>query len=156
MSFAVSRIAMGLGYTLGFLLILTNRFIIIPWVITRVRREGKKNIVIVGSGKPAARVAQQALSQPKPGTAVGHIDRNNFIADSAGPNTIMIASREDADRVVLNNDIEQLYIAGDVLSATEVLNLLDRFRGRKLKVVVLDRTDDVLCQTKIPEKLTLR
>ena len=153
MNFTTSRLAIGLGYILGFLLIAANRFIIIPGAITRIRREGKKNIVIVGSGKPAARVTQQALRQPEPRNVVGYIDRDHSIKDSAGPNARIIASREDADRVILTDDVEELYIAGDAFSAAEVLNLLDRFRGRKLKVVVLGRTDEVLHQTETPARI---
>ncbi len=152
-NFTASRIAIGLGYILGFLLILTNRFIIIPSAITRLRREGKKNIVIVGSGKPAGRVSQQALRQPEPGTVIGYIDRDHSVKDSMGPNARVIASREDADRVILTDDVEELYIAGDALSATEVLNLLDRFRGPKLKVIVLGRTDEVLRRNKVPARI---
>jgi FixJ family two-component response regulator len=150
MYFAAARLAIGLGYILGFLLILANRLVIIPGAMTRIRREGKKNIIIVGSGKPAARVTRQPLHRPEPGNAVGYIDRVHSIKDSAGPNARIIASHEDADRVILTDDVEELYIAGDAFSATEILNLLDRFRGRKLRVVVLGPTDEASHQAETP------
>ncbi len=152
MNLAASRIAIGTGYILGFLLILTNRIIVIPGAITRFRREGKKNIVIVSSGKPAARIRQRAPRQAERRAIVEYVNREHPAMDGIGPNASVIASREDADRVALTDDVEDLYIAGDAFSAAEVLSLLDRFRGRKLKVVVLGRTGEAMKQTKIPEK----
>lgn len=148
--FGSYRLPIGLGYVLGFLLILAGRLVIIPGAITRIRREGKKNIVIVSSGKPEAPVTRQPLRQPEPGDMIGHIDRGYSVKDGARSNTRIIASHEDADRVVLTEDVEELYIAGDAFSATEILSLLDRFRGRKLKVVVLSRTDETSHQAETP------
>ncbi len=152
-NFAGSKIAVGLGYILGFLLILTIRLIIIPGAITRFQREGRKDIIFVSSGKPAAGVTEQALHQDMPGIRHGHIGRDHTVGKGIPPNAIVITSREDADRLVLTDDIEELYIAGDALSAVEVMNLLDRFRGRKLKVVLMSRTDDVLQRARIPARI---
>lgn len=153
MNFTAGKLAIALGYVLGFLLILANRFVVIPGALARFRREGKKNIVIVGSGKSAALVTQQALRQPEPENAVAYFHEDRLIEDGAGPNARIIASHEDVDRVILTDNVEELYIAGNAFSAAEVLNLLDRFKGRKLKVVVLGRAAEVSHQTETPVRI---
>ncbi len=152
-NFAAGRIAIGLGYILAILLVLAGRLIVIPGAITRFKREGKKNIVIVGAGQPAARVTRQTRQRPEHRIGIEYIDREYFVKEGAGPKARVIASREDAESVVLADDIEELHIAGDALSAVEILNLLDRFRGRKLRVVIMGRTDKPLHRPGIPTRI---
>lgn len=141
MNFAAGRIAIGLGYILAILLVLAGRLFAIPAAITRFKREGKKNIVIVGAGQPPARVTRQTRKQPEHRIGIDYIDKEHSVKEGTGPKARVIASREDAEGIVLADDIEELHIAGDALSAVEILNLLDRFRGRKLRVVIMGRTD---------------
>ena len=152
-NFAAGRVAIGLGYILAILLVLAGRLIVIPGAITRFKREGKKNIVIVGTGQPAARVTRQTLQRPEHRIGIEYIDREYSVKEVAGPKARVIASREDAEGVVLADDIEELHIAGDALSAVEILNLLDRFRGRKLRVVIMGRTDKPLHRPGIPTRI---
>ena len=131
------RIGVILGYFLGTLFLLANRFFLVPNVLALFGKEGQRNIVIVGSGKSAADVSRQIRRRSVSSKIVGFINEDLAFKDGPGANSRLIASRDDIDRVVIASDVEELFIVRDALSTAEILTLLDRLRGRKLKIVML-------------------
>ncbi|MEE9552852.1 MAG: response regulator [candidate division Zixibacteria bacterium] len=135
--FAYDRMGVGIGYVLGFIVLAVNRFFIAPVILSRFSKEGKKNIVIVGSGDKAAGLSRQIRRGSIDGNIVGYINEDFILRKGPDPNSKVIASLEDMDRVVITDDVRELYIDGDALSSTEILTVLDKFKGRKLKIVIL-------------------
>jgi len=136
--FMANRIGIGMGYVLGFGLLLTNRFLLIPNLLSIIGREGKKNIVILGSGKAAGTATRQIPHELAFERKVGSFDFD--FASKKGPasNARLITSVDDVDRILIKDDVEELYITRDVLTSSEILNMLDQFKNRRLKIVVLD------------------
>lgn len=135
--FAYERIGVGIGYAFGLLALAANRFFIAPAILSLFGKEGKKNIIIVGSGSKTAGISKQIRRGSVTGNIVGYINKDFTLRDGPGSNARLIASPEDIDRVVITDDVEELYIDGDALSSTDILTVLDKFRGRKLKIVIL-------------------
>jgi len=142
--FMADRIGIGLGYLTGFLFLYANRFIIMPRAKSAFLREGRKNIVIVGSEKSAAEISKQIRRQPAAKNVLGYINDDLTLREGLGSNARLIASKEDIDKITITDDVEELYIAADTMSSGEILNLLDRFKGRKLKIVILGDKSEVI------------
>lgn len=114
-SFAASRPAIGIGYLLGLTGLLANRLALLPAMLTRFKREGKRNIIIVGAGKSTAseRVVSESDSKIR-----------------------VLGSPAEARALHIGNEVEEVHLSADRFSAPEILSVMDNFHGRQLKVVV--------------------
>lgn len=128
MNMLLGRIGVILGYGLGILSIIGVRFIGVPTVFFRSRREGKKTITIVGSGKAALQDTPLTFGRVDNLAASRQSEKEHLPDKRRRIETRIIAGRKDADELIIN--------AGE-FSAPEVLDLLDRYQGRNLKIVVV-------------------
>jgi len=137
MHFSSARTWIFSGYLMGFLALIANKYYISQWVHSLFGQEGKKNIVIVGTGDSAREVSRQIQRQDSSRNILGYI--NDEFELRAGPDrhTRLIATPDDIDHVVITDEVEELYVVGEAFSSAELLSLLDRFKGRKLKIVIL-------------------
>jgi hypothetical protein len=146
MNFAASRTAIGLSYILGYLGLLASRFLVLPGLASKFSREGKKSIVILSKGKPAMRASQQLKRHSNARQVANYIDKESKVANEPKRNARVIATPQDADRLVPSDDIEELHIAGDAFSMAEILSLMDRFRGRKVKIIIFNSLNEIPIQ----------
>ena len=137
------RGAIGIGYVLGFAFLYANRFFIARGFISLFGREGKKNIVVVGTGRTANEVSRLIRGHSDSRNISGYIDNDPEPKAGADDRRKLITSSEDIDRIVMTDKVEELYIAADAFSPGEILDLLDRFKDRNLKVVILGGKDDI-------------
>lgn len=134
LQFFSGRAAVALGYGLGLLWIIVSRRIVIPFLLVRFRREGKKRIVIVGAEKreekyPPLTFGRLDSMNPELKRRKYHMAR----ADKPGES---IPGEERKDRAASPGDTDDIYVDAESTSASEVLSLLDRYRGRGLKVLL--------------------
>lgn len=122
-----------LGYGLGFLSIVVNRAVIIPLLISRLRREGRKKIVIVGSARREPQDSPLTFGRLD-SMNTGLINNTNRRPEGNKAGKI-IPVGERASRAEYTGEIEEIYIDAGATSVSEVLSTLDRYRGRQLEVV---------------------
>jgi CheY-like chemotaxis protein len=132
LQFPSDRVGVLLGYGLGLLSIITGRNIVIPSLSARFRREGEKKIVIVGYGKREPTDSPLTFGRMDSMNPTLRRNRDGSIADSRSVGSH--PGREKASKAPIPDDIDEIYIDADVLSSSEVISLLDRHRGRRLKV----------------------
>jgi DNA-binding response OmpR family regulator len=136
------RVAVGFGYILGFTFLCANRFLLIPYLSTGTLREGRRRILIAGTDRNAPDTLSQVHHQQVSVDADKSSELTPASQDGRRPGALLITRREDIDEVLMSEQVEELYITGDALSADEIAGLLDRVRSRKLKLVLLkDRAE---------------
>lgn len=121
-----------LGYALGIGFLIISRRIVIPFFQAASRREGKKRIVIVGATRH---------EQIDPPFTFGRLDSLNPSLKRAGRPLTGVdqggdraPGRRRVGRGAVSADIDEVHIDGEALSTSEVLSLLDRHRGRAVKI----------------------
>jgi CheY-like chemotaxis protein len=132
LQFLSGRAAVLPAYGLGFLSIIVSRRVAIPFLHARFRREGEKRIVIMGSGK------REPLDLP---FTFGRMDSMNpglktgrDMPDENDRREHLLPVGSKADQAASSDDREEIYIDSGVLSSSEILSLLNRHRGRRLKI----------------------
>jgi CheY-like chemotaxis protein len=118
-NFPISRMAIGFGFILGYLGLLAGRFIVLPRVITKASREGRKRITFVGEAQ-----------QPKPAA----VEQGNQLLKPTGK-TVGSAKDRSLDR------FEELHIQSDSITPENVIGLINGHRSKNLKIVVHESPD---------------
>ncbi len=133
---ASERMGVLFAYALGTVFLMANRYVLIANFMSLFAKEGGKNIIIVDPGKSAFDISRQIGRQSGSKRIIGFLDKNLALRDGPGANARLIASKDDVDRAVIADDVDELYISGEALSSADLIALLDKLRGRKLKIVM--------------------
>ena len=141
-SFTAFKFAIGAGFLTGLVGLFAGRVLLIPLIHLNIHREGKKDIVIVNGGHSGARARQAkrklVLKMPKSSARVESVSIN--LPD---PKIKVLAAPDDIEKMSSKDHIEELHIAGDAFSPEQLLNVMDRFHDRKLKIVVYESLDEI-------------
>jgi hypothetical protein len=135
------RAVVGTGYALGFVFLCAGRFIAVPRLSTGTGREGRKNIVIAEFSRDTSEEWRRDHPEPVTDESTGSRVSTQAPRGGRGSCVRLVDSRDDIDKVLMDDGVEELHISCDVLSADDIAGLLDRAGNRKIKIVL--RSDRV-------------
>jgi CheY-like chemotaxis protein len=141
-SFTAFKFAIGAGFLTGFIGLFVGRVIFMPLIHLNIHREGKKDIVFVNGGHSGlgGRQARRKLTlkMPKSSARIESVS-----IDMPTSKMRVLAVPDDIENMSSKDHIEELHIAGDAFSPEQLLNVMDRFHDRKLKIVIHESLDEI-------------
>jgi CheY-like chemotaxis protein len=134
--FSAGRSAICLGYSLGLIGLFANRLLIAPRTVSNLDRVSEKHIVVtnLASAKPAR---GNISAVPSGHPALPKAVKKDHLAKTGSTSKYnILTNSEDAILMTRQSDIDELHLDGDFFSAGEILNLMDRLKGKKYKIVI--------------------
>ena len=141
-SFTAFKFAIGTGFMTGLIGLFSDRILLMPLVLSNLNRDGQKEIIVVNNekSKMSTMRARRKLTLKMPKSNIETVRQS---IDMPSPKTRILIKSQDIDRLSSKDNVEELHIPSAAFSPDQLMEVMDRFHNRKLKIVVYDDSADI-------------